>query len=51
LKTGRYAIPPPKGVHEKIIAQLYGVDINPFPAHLTAMNIAMKDVRSPRYRT
>jgi len=47
LKTGRDAIPPPRGVHEKIIAQLYGVDINPFPAHLSAVNLAMKDIRSP----
>lgn len=47
LKTGRDSIPPPKGVHEKIIAQLYGVDINPFPAHLSAVSLAMKDVRSP----
>jgi type I restriction-modification system DNA methylase subunit len=47
LKTGRDAIPPPRGVHEKIITQLYGVDINPFPAHLSAVNLSMKDVRSP----
>jgi hypothetical protein len=47
FKTGRYAIPPLKGVHEKVIAQLYGVDINAFPAHLTAVNFAMKGVRSP----
>ncbi|MEM2612983.1 MAG: N-6 DNA methylase [Nitrososphaerota archaeon] len=47
LKTGKDVIPPSKGVHEKIITQLYGVDINPFPVHLTSMNIAMKDVRSP----
>jgi type I restriction-modification system DNA methylase subunit len=47
LKTGRDAIPPPRGVHERVIAQLYGVDINPFPAHLSAVNLAMKDVRSP----
>ncbi|MEM3648866.1 MAG: N-6 DNA methylase, partial [Thermoproteota archaeon] len=47
LKTGRDAIPPPRGIHEKVIGQLYGVDINPFPVHLSSMNIAMKDIRSP----
>jgi len=47
LKTGRDEIPPPRGVHERIIAQLYGVDINPFPMHLSAVNLAMKDIRSP----
>jgi type I restriction-modification system DNA methylase subunit len=47
LKTGKAEIPPPEGVHEKIMDQLYGLDINPFPAHLTAVNIAMKDARSP----
>jgi type I restriction-modification system DNA methylase subunit len=47
LKTGKDDIPPPKSVHEKILAQLYGVDINPFPAHLSAVNLAMKNVRSP----
>ncbi|RLI19051.1 hypothetical protein DRO54_09205, partial [Candidatus Bathyarchaeota archaeon] len=46
-KEGREIIPPPKGVHEKIIAQLYGIDINAFPTHLSAMSLAMKDVRSP----
>jgi len=47
LKTGRDTIPPPRGVHEKLINQLYGIDINPFPVQLASMNIAMKDVRSP----
>lgn len=47
LKTGKDDIPPPKDVHEKILAQLYGVDINPFPAHLSAVNLAIKNVRSP----
>jgi type I restriction-modification system DNA methylase subunit len=47
LKTGKDSIPPPKGIHEKILAQLYGVDINPFPAHLSAINLAMKDIRAP----
>jgi type I restriction-modification system DNA methylase subunit len=37
----------PKDVHEQILSQLYGIDINEFPAHLTAMNLAMKNVRMP----
>jgi len=37
----------PKDVHEQILRQLYGIDINEFPAHLTAMNLAMKNVRVP----
>jgi len=34
-------------VHRQILRQLYGVDLNEFPAHLTAMNLAMKNVRAP----
>jgi len=37
----------PEDVHRQILRQLYGVDINEFPAHLTAMNLAMKNVRTP----
>jgi type I restriction-modification system DNA methylase subunit len=37
----------PGDVHSQILRQLYGVDINEFPAHLTAMNLAMKNVRAP----
>ncbi|MFP3320822.1 MAG: N-6 DNA methylase, partial [Acidilobus sp.] len=37
----------PGDVHRQILRQLYGVDINEFPAHLTAMNLAMKNVRAP----
>ena len=50
LKTGRkleevkYA---KEEVHEKILEQLYGIDINEFPAHLTAMNLAMRNPRAP----
>ncbi|MEM2173348.1 MAG: N-6 DNA methylase [Thermoproteota archaeon] len=33
--------------HEEILKQIYALDINPFPAHLTAMNLAMRDVRRP----
>ena len=46
-KIGEVKIPPPRGIHEKVLGQLFGVDINPFPAHLTAMALSMKDVRSP----
>jgi type I restriction-modification system DNA methylase subunit len=45
LKCGRLQVP--EGVHERILNQLYAVDINPFPAHLTAMNLAMRNVRVP----
>jgi type I restriction-modification system DNA methylase subunit len=37
----------PEDVHKQISRQLYGVDINEFPAHLTAVNLAMKNVRAP----
>lgn len=37
----------PKGIHREILSQLFADDINPFPAHLTAMNLAMRDVRYP----
>ncbi|MEM3104281.1 MAG: N-6 DNA methylase [Candidatus Bathyarchaeia archaeon] len=33
--------------HEEILKQIYALDINPFPAHLTAINLAMRDVRHP----
>ena len=34
-------------VHEQIINQLYGIDINPFPAQLTAINLAMRNISGP----
>jgi len=37
----------PESVHKEILGQLYAVDINSFPAHITAMNLAMRDVRHP----
>jgi type I restriction-modification system DNA methylase subunit len=37
----------PEDVHKQILNQLYGIDINEFPAHLTSMNLAMKNVRVP----
>lgn len=37
-----------KGViHKEILSQLYADDINPFPAHLTSMNLAMRNVQYP----
>jgi len=37
----------PGDVHKQILGQLYAIDINEFPAHLTAMNLSMKNVRVP----
>ena len=34
-------------IHKEILAQLYADDINPFPAHLTSMNLAMRNVQYP----
>jgi len=34
-------------VHKAILSQVYCVDINPFATHLTAMNLAMRDVTHP----
>ena len=47
LKTGKDVLPAPRGVHERILKQLYSIDINPFPAHLTAVSLSMKNVRAP----
>jgi hypothetical protein len=45
LKIGRLQVS--EKVHTRILDQLYAVDLNPFPAHLTAMNLAMRNVRAP----
>lgn len=42
-KTGKTSLPPPHGIHEKILSQICALDINPFPAHLTAIGVSMKD--------
>jgi type I restriction-modification system DNA methylase subunit len=34
-----------RAIHREIVSQLYAIDIDPFPAHLTAINLAMRDVR------
>lgn len=36
----------PRGSHGRIIEQLYGIDINRFPAHLSAINLAIQDLTS-----
>jgi len=49
LKTGRKygQAYPSKEVHEKVLSQLYGFDINPFPAQLSTMNLAMRNTKVP----
>lgn len=37
----------PPDVHRQILSQLYGVDINEFPAHIAAMNLAMRNPIEP----
>ena len=34
-------------IHKDILSKIFAIDINPFSAHLTAMNLAMRDVRHP----
>lgn len=36
----------PQGSHTRILDDLYGVDINRFPAHLSAINLAIQDLSS-----
>ena len=36
-----------KSLHFDTLKQLYAVDINPFPVHLTAVNLSMRDVKHP----
>lgn len=38
---------PTAKVHKEILSQLYAFDINPFPLHLTALNLAMRYIRAP----
>ena len=49
LKTGKtlQGVTPSREIHEAILNQLYGVDNNPFPLHLTAMNMATRNARNP----
>jgi len=39
-------LPEPDGSHERILSQITGVEINRFPAHLTAINLAIQDLTS-----
>lgn len=39
-------LPEESGIHEVILDQLHGVDINRFPAHLSAINLALQDLSS-----
>jgi type I restriction-modification system DNA methylase subunit len=38
---------PTERVHKEILHQLYAFDINPFPLHLTALNLATRYIRAP----
>lgn len=38
---------PTEMAHKEILAQLYAFDINPFPLHLTALNLASRYIRAP----
>ena len=38
---------PTERAHREILSQLYAVDINPFPLHLTALNLASRYIRAP----
>ena len=43
LKLRRRSRRVPADVHEQILRQLWGIDVNEFPAHLTAVNLAMRN--------
>lgn len=36
----------PAGSHERLLEEIYGIDINRFPAHLTAINLAIQELSS-----
>lgn len=38
---------PTEMVHKETLGQLYAFDINPFPLHLTALNLAFRYIRAP----
>jgi type I restriction-modification system DNA methylase subunit len=42
----RSLLPKPAGSHERLLSEIYGIDINRFPAHLTAINLAIQDLSS-----
>lgn len=35
-----------EALHNKILSQVYGVDVNQFAAHLSVINLTMRDIRS-----
>jgi len=39
-------LPEEKGGHEHILSQVQGIDINRFPAHLSAINLSIQDLSS-----
>lgn len=39
-------LPHGQGGHEQILSQIHGVDINRFPAHLSAINLSIQDLTS-----
>jgi len=48
LKTGKKLEGlPERDIHEQIIKQLYGIDIDEFACHLTAINLSMKNIINP----
>jgi type I restriction-modification system DNA methylase subunit len=48
LKIGSSEIPIVRpDIHERILSQLYALDINPFPAHLSAMAVSIKNIKVP----
>jgi type I restriction-modification system DNA methylase subunit len=47
LKLAKGATKNERELHREILNQLFVVDIDPFPAHLTAMNLAMQSVKNP----
>ena len=42
----RTLLPEEQGSHDVILDQIHGVDINRFPAHLSAINLALQDLSS-----
>ena len=42
----RDLLPEPNGSHDRLLTEIYGIDINRFPAHLTAINLAIQDLSS-----
>jgi type I restriction-modification system DNA methylase subunit len=41
-----YDLGPPEADHQELLSQIYGVDINQFPAHLSVVNLALQSPRS-----